>query len=178
MGSVTTIAENLRDIRERIARAAEKNGRRAEEIRLVAVTKTHPLEVLQEAIAAGVREIGESYVQEAEPKLSALETAGVTRHFIGHLQKNKAGKAVTLFDMVQSVDSVELAQALGRRAEAGNPAVLLFVFVGGNSSAHQELLLAPKIAVPIRTMVEPSAIAVSKSPVIPIESTLRCSAGS
>ncbi|MGV3721903.1 MAG: hypothetical protein ACO1SX_13400 [Actinomycetota bacterium] len=112
-----TIAENLRDVQERIARAAEQCGRSPEEIRLVAVSKTQPPKALQEAVAAGVRELGENYVQEAEAKLGFVTDPGVVRHFIGHLQKNKAGKAVALFDMVQTVDSVELARALVRRGE-------------------------------------------------------------
>jgi len=115
---VRTIAENLRDVQERIARAAEQCGRLPEEIRLVAVSKTQPPEALREAVAAGVRELGENYVQEAEAKLRVVDDPAVVRHFIGHLQKNKAGKAVALFDVIQTVDSVELAQALGRRGEA------------------------------------------------------------
>jgi pyridoxal phosphate enzyme (YggS family) len=121
---MTPIAENLRDIQERIARAAEKSGRRAAEIRLVAVSKGQPVEAVREAVAAGVRELGENYVQEAEEKLGLLGPewaamrAPVTRHFLGHLQRNKAGKAAALFDWVQSVDSLELAGALGRRAAA------------------------------------------------------------
>lgn len=82
----------------------------------MAVTKTQPVERLREAIQAGVRAIGENYVQEAEEKLEALGAVPVKRHLIGHLQRNKAGKAAALFDVVQSVDSLELAQALGRRA--------------------------------------------------------------
>jgi hypothetical protein len=84
----------------------------------VAVSKTQPPEAIRDALAAGVREFGENYVQEAEGKLAALGTVTAVRHFIGHLQKNKAGKAAALFDMVQSVDNAELARALGRRSEA------------------------------------------------------------
>jgi PLP dependent protein len=109
------VAENLIGIRERIAAAAERAGRRPEEIRLVAVTKTQPVERIREAIEAGATEIGENYVQEAEAKLAQLE-GRFTRHLIGHLQRNKAGKAAALFDLVHTVDSVELAEALGRRA--------------------------------------------------------------
>jgi pyridoxal phosphate enzyme (YggS family) len=97
-------------------RAAERAGRRGEEVRLVAVTKTQPAERVREALAAGVRELGENYVQEAEAKWAALGEAPAVRHLIGHLQRNKAGKAAALFDMVQTVDSRELAEALGRRA--------------------------------------------------------------
>lgn len=131
-----TIAENLRDVQERIARAAEQCGRSPEEIRLVAVSKTQPPEALLEAVAAGVRELGENYVQEAEAKLGFVTDAGVVRHFIGHLQKNKAGKAVALFDMVQTVDSVELAWALVRRGEAVGriPEILIEVNVSREGS--------------------------------------------
>lgn len=131
-----TIAENLREVEARIARAAERCGRSPEEIRLVAVSKTQPPEALREAVAAGVRELGENYVQEAEAKFAALDGPPVVRHFIGHLQKNKAGKAVALFDMIQAVDSLELAQALGRRAEALGriPEILIEVNISGESS--------------------------------------------
>lgn len=117
MGRVSTIAENLNSVRNRIAAAAAKSGRREEEIRLIAVSKTQPIEAIREALAAGARELGENYVQEAEEKLAGLEPGTAIRHFIGHLQKNKAGKAAALFEMVQCVDDLELAQALGRRAE-------------------------------------------------------------
>jgi PLP dependent protein len=100
------IAENVNVIRDRLSAAAERSGRSGAEIRLVAVTKTQPLEAIREALAAGIREFGENYVQEAEAKLAHLDPASATRHFIGHLQKNKAGKAAALFDVVQAVDSV------------------------------------------------------------------------
>lgn len=124
VGPRPTIADNLNDVRERIARAAVAAGRRPEEIRLVAVSKGQPEEAIREAVAAGVREIGESYVQEAERKFRALDWAapappsGLLRHLVGSLQRNKAGKAAALFDMVQSVDRLELAEVLGRRAQA------------------------------------------------------------
>lgn len=111
-----TVAENLRDIRERIALAAYRAGRREEEIRLVAVSKLQPPELVAEAVEAGVRELGENYVQEAEVKFAALGACPVTKHFLGHLQKNKSGRAAALFDVVQCVDSLELAETLGRRA--------------------------------------------------------------
>jgi PLP dependent protein len=133
---VGTIAEYLRDIEERISRAALKSGRRPEEIRLVAVSKTQPVERVREAVAAGVRELGENYVKEAEQKLGELGDAAVVRHFIGHLQRNKAGKAAALFHMVQCVDSAALAQALGRRSvELGRVLdVLIEVNVSGEAS--------------------------------------------
>ena len=119
-----------------MARAAERTGRRPEEIRLIAVTKTQPATRVREALEAGVTDVGENYVQEAETKLAELGSITATRHLIGHLQRNKAGKAAALFDVVQTVDSVELASALGRRAGLLSRAldVLLEVNISGEES--------------------------------------------
>jgi PLP dependent protein len=110
------VAENLERIRECIRAAARRSGRQPEAIRLVAVTKTVETVRIREAIALGVREIGENYVQEAAAKLPALADLPITRHFIGHLQRNKANRAVELFDTIQSVDSLPLAVSLSRHA--------------------------------------------------------------
>ncbi len=112
MGS---IAENLNRVRERMAEAAARSGRSVEAITLVAVTKTVPIERIQEAIAAGVKHLGENRVQEAREKIPRID-ADVIWHMIGHLQRNKAKYAVELFDMVQSVDNLPLAQELDKRA--------------------------------------------------------------
>jgi pyridoxal phosphate enzyme (YggS family) len=117
------IAERVAAVRERIARAAERASRPPEWVRLVAVSKTHPVEAVREAFAAGVRDFGENRVQEAEPKIAAtsdLAAAGARWHLVGHLQSNKARRAAGLFALVQSIDSVELALRLARAAgEAG-----------------------------------------------------------
>jgi len=97
--------------RERIARAAARAGRRPEEITLVAVSKTHPPERIREAFQAGLRDFGENRVQEAESKVAALadlHAAGLQWHLIGHLQANKARKAVSLFDRIHSLDDAGL----------------------------------------------------------------------
>jgi PLP dependent protein len=107
------IAENLARIEERVARAVGRSGRDRDEVKLVAVSKTHPAETLREAIAAGVRVFGENKVQEAEGKIAEIGR-GAEWHLIGHLQSNKARKAVQLFDVVHSVDSVDLARRLER----------------------------------------------------------------
>jgi len=143
------IAENLRWVRERIAAALDRAGRQADEVVLVAVTKTFPATVVRAAAAAGLCDIGENRVQEAAAKRSELQgLAGVRWHLIGHLQRNKAGSAVELFDMIQSVDSLELAAALSRRAVGAGRAVsvLLEVNVGLEASKsgfppHEEVLL-------------------------------------
>jgi len=108
------VAENLAHVRERIALAASRAGRRAEEITLIAVSKTHSARKIQELYAAGVRHFGENRVQERESKLAHLSVLGATWHMIGHLQKNKVARAAQLFDTIDSVDSAALAEKLDR----------------------------------------------------------------
>jgi pyridoxal phosphate enzyme (YggS family) len=142
------IQQNLQQVHERIRQAAEKSNRNPESIRLVAVSKTVPVETIQKAIAAGVTILGESYIQEARSKISAvsLPLAPVSWHFIGHLQTNKAGYAVRLFDLIHSVDSFKLAHALNREAGKINKiqAVLIQVNIAKEPSksgiATQEAL--------------------------------------
>jgi hypothetical protein len=107
----------LSQIEARIHRAAEAAGRRPESVRLVAVSKTKPIQMIRAAIDAGVTDIGENYIQEAREKFSALGTRPVSWHFIGHLQTNKAKYAVRIFDLIHSVDSAKLAGELDRQAE-------------------------------------------------------------
>ena len=108
------LEQNLRSIRERIAAAAKRAGRDEKEVKLVAVSKTHPAETIQQAITAGQISFGENKVQEAEAKIGEIDRDGVEWHLIGHLQSNKARKAVQLFDVIESLDSIELAQRLER----------------------------------------------------------------
>src|SRR5580700_3657024 len=108
------LAKNLARVRERIELAASRAGRRAEEITLIAVSKTHSARKIQELYQGGVRHFGENRVQERESKLSHLAGLDATWHMIGHLQKNKAARAIHLFDSVDSVDSVALAEKLNR----------------------------------------------------------------
>lgn len=109
------ISLNLAEIKRLIQEAALNAGRNPAEVRLVAVTKTVTLERLHETVAAGQTLFGENYVQEAKRKIAALGT-GLTWHFIGNLQSNKAKVAVELFDLIQSVDRLRLAQALNQAA--------------------------------------------------------------
>jgi pyridoxal phosphate enzyme (YggS family) len=111
----TVIEDNLRDLRAGIAHACARCGRKSDEITIVAVTKTHPADVVKLAIAAGLTDVGESRIQEAEPKIT--EVGPIARfHMIGHLQSNKVKKAVQLFDMIESVDSLSIAEEISRRA--------------------------------------------------------------
>jgi len=112
------IGKNLSQVRERMERAATRTGRDPGEIRLIAVSKTVPIERIKEAIAAGAMIFGENYVQEARHKIEEIGRTGIQWHFIGHLQTNKAKYAVKLFDLIHSVDSIKVARALDTRAAA------------------------------------------------------------
>ena len=109
------IEQNIKDIRSRIEKAAQKSGRGADEVKLVVVTKTVDAERVNEAIRGGIETIGENRVQEAEAKFKQI-TENVEKHLVGHLQTNKAKKAVELFDLIQSVDSIRIAEEISRRA--------------------------------------------------------------
>ena len=109
-----TLRQNLEEIQARIASAATRAGRDASEVKLVAVSKTHPAETIREAIAAGQTIFGENKVQEAEGKIEEIGRDAAEWHLIGHLQSNKARRAVQLFDVIHSLDSLELARRLER----------------------------------------------------------------
>lgn len=125
MSTGSGIRERAAGIRERIGRAAARAGRRPEEVRLVAVTKTQPPERVAEAFGAGLAVFGENYVQEAQEKIAAVP--GAEWHLIGKLQTNKAKRAVALFDWIETIDSLRLLREVSRRAaEAGKTVPLLF----------------------------------------------------
>lgn len=129
------IADNIRRIRERIADAANRSGRSPADVRLMAVTKTVDDDRIAEAVQVGVDMIGENYVQEAKRKLETMGKTGEW-HLIGRLQTNKAKYAVHLFDMIQSVDRLDLATEIDRRAGAAGLAmkILIEVNVAGEST--------------------------------------------
>jgi hypothetical protein len=110
------IQERLAAVQRRIETAAARSGRPSSAVTLVAVSKTMPAAAIREAVSAGVKILGENRVQEAREKIEALPGAAEW-HLIGHLQTNKAKLAVGLFDCIHSLDSVRLAQELGRHAE-------------------------------------------------------------
>jgi pyridoxal phosphate enzyme (YggS family) len=130
--------------------AARRGGRNIGEITLVAAAKDVELKKIKEAIAAGVRVFGENYVQEAREKIEKTKRHHLSWHFIGHLQKNKAKYAVELFDVIQTVDSIELAKELSKRAKKPI-AVLIEVNIAGEKTkagvgAKQVAKLARQIA--------------------------------
>jgi pyridoxal phosphate enzyme (YggS family) len=149
-----SIAENLARVRERMEAAARRAARRSEDAALMAVSKTFPAERIREAYDAGLRLFGENRVQEFTGKRDSLrDLADIEWHLIGHLQTNKAAKAVELFGAVDSVDSLRLAQKLNASAEqlGKKVKVLIEINVGGetaksgvvpDSEELEELLLA------------------------------------
>jgi len=108
------IKENLESIRKQMGQAAAKSGRRTEAIVLVGVSKNFSSQQINEALACGLRDIGENRVQEAEIKFPCI--AHARKHFVGHLQGNKVKKAVEIFDIIQSVDSLKIAEKISNAA--------------------------------------------------------------
>lgn len=134
---MSSIAERLAEVRERLAGAARAAGRRPEDVRLVAVGKRHPVEALREAHGAGQRDFGENYAQELAEKALALRgESGVCFHAIGHVQSNKARLIAEHADLLHTVASASLAAAVARRREElGRPPldVLVEVNLGGEA---------------------------------------------
>ncbi|MES0350292.1 MAG: YggS family pyridoxal phosphate-dependent enzyme [Desulfobacteria bacterium] len=113
-----SIQSRLERVEGRIKEAALSCGRDPDSVKLVAASKTVPVDLIRAGIKAGVTIVGENYVQEAKEKIEAIGRDNVSWHFIGHLQSNKAKYAVKLFDLIHSVDSIKLAKEIDRRARA------------------------------------------------------------
>ena len=130
------IRRNYSEIRGNIAGAAQRSGRREEDIRFMAVTKTVPPVLINHALSLGVDLIGENKVQELLSKLDSLSPADVEKHIIGHLQTNKVRKIITTVSMIQSADSVGLAEEVSRQAEKNGVTVglLLEINIGEEPS--------------------------------------------
>ena len=131
MRNAVSIRDDLLAVERRIADACARAGRQRDEVTLVAVSKTKPAAMIEEAIAAGVTEVGENRVQEARDK-KPLVHGSARWHLIGHLQSNKAKDAVRLFDVIQTIDSVELAEKVARAAASAGKVqeVLIEVNIG------------------------------------------------
>jgi pyridoxal phosphate enzyme (YggS family) len=134
---MSTLIENLESVRSRIAAAATRAGRDPNDVTLVAISKTHPAEMIREAVEAGQELFGESRLQEALVKIPVLP-GRLHWHFIGHLQSNKVRKVLPCFELIHGVDSIDLARDIDRiAAEMGlHPRVLLEVNVSGEGSKH------------------------------------------
>jgi len=126
---VREIAASLAAVRERMGEAALRAGRRAEDVRLIAVSKTFPLEAIREAYDAGQREFGENKLQEALQKIDAQADMRIGWHLIGHLQSNKARKAAARLDWIHAIDSVDLLRRVDEAARAANRTVNVLIQV-------------------------------------------------
>lgn len=124
------LAVRLADIRARVAAAAQRSGRDPGDVRLIAISKTHPAAVIKRVIALGATDLGENRVQEAVGKITEIGREHVRWHLVGHLQANKARRAVNLFDVIHSLDSIDLAQRLDRLcAEEGRASLPVLIQV-------------------------------------------------
>lgn len=130
---MVSIKNNLEQVWQAIGRAAQALGRQASDITLVAVTKQVRIEKILEAISCGVTEIGENRVQEAESKFNLIPRQ-VKRHLVGHLQTNKVKKTLEIFDMIQSLDSLRLAQQINHRCASQVMPVLVEVNTSGEAT--------------------------------------------
>jgi len=129
MLDLDVIRANVAQVEAKIAAACARAGRQRDEVTLVAVTKTFPAIAVDHAVAAGIKDVGENRVQEARDKQP--ETTATARwHLIGHLQSNKAKDAVRLFDVIQTIDSIDLAEKIAKAAGDKRPQVLLQVNIG------------------------------------------------
>lgn len=144
--ALQTIGERLENVRGRIKSAAERVGRAANDVTLIAISKTHSAPVVREALAVGVVDLGENRVQEADIKINEIGRGAAHWHLVGHLQTNKAKRAVELFDIIHSVDSVALVDRLERlclETERQTLPVLVQVDLAGeqNKSGFDSALL-------------------------------------
>ena len=117
--SQSSVAENVAALQERVERAATRAGRKAADVTIVGVSKTFPAECIREAFESGIRHFGENRVQEWESKAPVVESLAATWHLVGHLQRNKATRAIRLFHSVDSLDSLPLAEKLNQAAGEG-----------------------------------------------------------
>ena len=131
----SAIAANLRRVQERVRAACQRAGRSPDEVTLIGISKGFPVEAVVAAHAVGLSDMGENRVQEAAAKIEAAAAQGIRPrwHLVGHLQSNKVKTAIGLFDIIQSVDSLHLAEVISRQARAPVP-VLLEVNVAGEES--------------------------------------------
>jgi pyridoxal phosphate enzyme (YggS family) len=163
---VIDVAGNLARVRERLHRAAERAGRAPEGILLVGISKAVDLERIRSAVAAGLPALGENRVQEAKEKIDRIGRP-VPWHFVGHLQTNKAKDAALLFDLIHSVDRLELARELHRRAEAAGKVVNVLVQVNLAGEATKGGFAPEELKAALEAMAPLSGLAVRGLMTIP-----------
>lgn len=148
----TNLQERLSRIEKQIRQAATSCGRDPDDITLVAVTKTQPVTLINQAIGLGVHHIGESRIQEARERLPEV-SKDVTRHLIGHLQRNKVKYAVKLFDMIQSVDSIGLAEEINARCSKMGKQIPVLIEVN-TSDEQAKIGCAPSEALTLMSALD------------------------
>ena len=151
--NMRSIEENIKDVWSRIEKTGEKADKGKEDIKLVVVTKTVEPARIKEAINCGIQIIGENRVQEAESKFGQI-TEKVERHLVGHLQTNKAKKAVELFDFIQSVDSLRIAEEISRRASQRGEVMSVLVEVN-TSGEETKFGIEPDQVLPLLQSISP-----------------------
>jgi pyridoxal phosphate enzyme (YggS family) len=148
------LVESLPGVRDRIAEAAMAAGRDPSQVRLVAVTKGHPVEAAQAALDMGLRDLGENRVDELEEKVAVLGREVAVWHMIGHLQRRKAGKAVALAHMIHSVDTLRLGQRLSRLAAEAGTGVRALAQVNTSGEAAKSGFSGPSVVEEIHQLAE------------------------
>jgi len=156
----------LAEIRQRIERAAGQTGRDPDRVRLVAVSKKVPVDLLREARACGQRLFGENYLQEAEAKITELGP-GYEWHFIGHLQSNKAAQAGDLFELIETVDRLKLAVALNHRLSLSGRVLPVLLQVNIGREPQKSGVLPEEAAGLLRQMKELANLSVRGVMVMP-----------
>jgi PLP dependent protein len=157
---IDEIRDNLARVQDGIALAAGRAGRDPKEVRLVVVTKTFDVGTVRDAITAGAADIGENYVQEARAKIEAVGRQAARWHFIGGLQKNKAKYVVRLFDLIHSVDGLELAAEIDRRAAADSRVIDVLIQVDISREAQKSGVMEEDLVEVVRAIAPLSAVAV------------------
>jgi len=164
-----TGSERLERIRERIERATARSGRPSGSVRLLAVTKGFPASVVREAISLGLNEFGENRVQEADAKIPDVGP-GPRWHLIGHLQRNKAKRAVALFDEIHSLDGEDLVGEVGRRAGMAGKVIAGYVEVNTSGDAAKHGVAPPgTLALLERAHREPAIVLAGLMTIGPLE---------
>jgi PLP dependent protein len=148
------IGGRVAEVRERIGAAAARAGRGGGEVDIVAVTKTHPPELVRAAVEAGLTELGENRVQELEEKVGGVGREAARWHLIGHLQRNKAARALPLFDLFHALDSVRLAEALSAAAQKSGATVRALVQVNTSGEESKFGLPAEEVVDAVARMAE------------------------
>lgn len=135
--TLSFLPSRFAEVRDRIAAAAQRSGRAPGDVTLVGVVKTLPGEWVAEAVRLGLRDLGENRVQEAQAHQGSVPRDGARWHMIGHLQRNKVGRALALLDVVHGVDDLELAATIARRAREAGRAVEILVEVNVSGEASK-----------------------------------------